>query len=499
MPEMQGHPTPGSAPPADVEDPRDPPRTERPATAPPIPAPAQERPQGRHKLGFFGICLGYFAIILDGSVLNVAIPTIRHQLGSSMAGAQWVLNGYTLTLAALLLTAGALGDRVGLRRTLLHGLLLFTLASAACAAAPDTGVLIAARAVQGIGAASLLPATLALIPHLFPEETAQARAAVVWVATGSISMAVGPLVGGVLIDTVGWRAIFLINLPIGLISMALVWLSVPETARQPTQVDRSGQLTATAALALLTAGLIEAGSAGWTAPATLSLLAAAVLAGVGFRYSLHRSDHPLLPPTFLAHRARAGAVTSAGLMGFLFYGSLFVMSLYFQQLHGWSPGAAGVALLPMTIGSTVGPLLLYRPLSARYGHRVMLLAGFICCALGVVVLAVSGTDSSYPTTAVGLLLIGVASTMTFSALTSLLMASVPKAQSGLASGVQNTTRQGGALIAVSVLGALLNGASPRDRLPFALTVLVVAAAIGITTGVLTLRTTDSESPADTQN
>lgn len=453
------------------------------------PGAASGRPRGRARplLGFTGICLGYFVIILDGSVLNVAVPTIRAGLGGSMAGAQWVLNAYTLTLAALLLTAGALGDRMGLRRMLLGGLAVFALASAACAAAQGTAALVAARAVQGIGAAALLPATLALIPHLFPAAAARSRATVVWVATGAISMAVGPLVGGVLVDTVGWRSIFLINLPLGVAGILLVRAGVAETPRRRTPVDRAGQIAAALTLASLTAGLVQAGSAGWSAPVTLGLLAGSALAGAWFVWWARRAPHPMLPPSFFAVRIRTSAVASAGLMGFVFYGALFVMSLYFQQLRGWSPAGAGVALLPMTVGSTVGPLLLYRPLSERFGHRLLLPAGFVCCAAGVVTLALAGPDAPHSATAVGLLLIGVASTMAFSALTSLLMANVPQELSGLASGVQNTSRQSGALIAVAVLGALLNGSSPRQGLPAAFAVLVGAVLLGVAVGVCALR------------
>lgn len=453
------------------------------------PGAASGRPRGRARplLGFTGICLGYFVIILDGSVLNVAVPTIRAGLGGSMAGAQWVLNAYTLTLAALLLTAGALGDRMGLRRMLLGGLAVFALASAACAAAQGTAALVAARAVQGIGAAALLPATLALIPHLFPAAAARSRATVVWVATGAISMAVGPLVGGVLVDTVGWRSIFLINLPLGVAGILLVRAGVAETPRRRTPVDRAGQIAAALTLASLTAGLVQAGSAGWSAPVTLGLLAGSALAGAWFVWWARRAPHPMLPPSFFAVRIRTSAVASAGLMGFVFYGALFVMSLYFQQLRGWSAAGAGVALLPMTVGSTVGPLLLYRPLSERFGHRLLLPAGFVCCAAGVVTLALAGPDASHSATAVGLLLIGVASTMAFSALTSLLMANVPQELSGLASGVQNTSRQSGALIAVAVLGALLNGSSPRQGLPAAFAVLVGAVLLGVAVGVCALR------------
>ena len=430
-------------------------------------------------VGFWGVCVAYFAIILDGSVLNVAVPAIRADLGSSMAGAQWVLNGYTLTLAALLLTAGALGDRYGLRRTLLAGIALFTVASAACAAAPDVGVLIAARVAQGVGAAALLPATLALVPHLFPDAAGRARGTVVWVATGAIAMAVGPLVGGGLIEAVGWRAIFAVNLPVGTLAALLVRVGVTETPRRARPIDRYGPVTAAAALGLLTAGLIEAGALGWSAPVPLGLLGAAALAAAGYWWTARHGAHPMLPPAFFAHRVRTVAVGSAGLMGFLFYGALFSMSLYFQQTCGVSAGLAGVALLPMTVGSTVGPLLLYRPLARRYGHRVLLFAGFLACAAGVGTLAVGGP---YPVLGAGLLLIGVASTMVFSALTSLLLGTVPAERSGLASGVQNTLRQSGALLAVAVLGSL-PGTS-------ALAVLGVVATVAVGLAGYHLRTAD---------
>ncbi|HEY3502651.1 MAG TPA: MFS transporter [Actinocatenispora sp.] len=440
------------------------------------------------RIGFSGVCLAYFAIILDGGVLNVAVPTIRGDLGSSMAGAQWVLNGYTLTLAALLLSAGALGDRLGLRRTLLAGVVVFTLASAACAAAPGTGVLIAARVVQGVGAAALLPATLALVPHLFADATARARATIVWVATGAIAIAVGPLVGGVLIDTIDWRAIFAVNLPVGAAALLLVRAGVTETPRLSRRIDRPGPVFAAATLGLLTGGLIEAGAQGWTAPTTLALLGGAVVAATAYGVGATRGAHPMVPRAFFALRVRASAVGSAGLMGFLFYGTLFLMSLYFQQVRGLSPARSGLALLPMTVGSTVGPLVLYRRLAARLGHRILLLAGFAGCLAGTATLASAGP---YAVLAVGLLLIGLSSTMVFSALTSLLIGNVPAAQSGLASGLQNTLRQSGALVAVAVVGSLLNTSSPASRYPEACAVLGAGAVVAVAVAAGTLRTGDA--------
>lgn len=440
----------------------------------------------RPSIGFAAICLGYFAIILDGSVLNVAIPAIRSDLHGSLGEAQWVLNAYTLTLAGLLLTAGALGDRVGLRRMFLCGAVLFTVASAACAAAPSIPALIAERVAQGLGAAALLPATLALIPHLFPDRAGQARAAVVWVGIGAGAVALGPLVGGLLIDAFGWRSIFLINLPIGIVSVLLGRINIAETPRHHRAVDRLGQVTAILALGLVTAAVIRGGQSGWASPITIGMFVAGLLVAAAFWTVERRVAQPMLPPEFFANRVRTVAVVCASLMGFLFYGTLFMMSLYFQLLRGWRPGSTGVALLPLTVGSLVGPFIIYRPLARRFGHPVLLVSGFACCALGIAALAQTDAHTAYVRIAPGLLLIGIASTVSFSALTSLLLASVSADQSGLASGVQNTTRQAGALMSVSILGAVLNAHALAPRLPAAFSVLGVVVVLAIAVSSLSL-------------
>jgi DHA2 family methylenomycin A resistance protein-like MFS transporter len=280
--------------------------------------------------------------------------------------------------------------------------------------------------------------------------------------------------------------VFLINLPIGVVSALLARLSIAETPRHPRGVDRFGQATAIAAMALVTAAVIHGGESGWASALTIGTFLAGILVAVAFWQGEHRIPEPMLPPAFFANRARTVAVTSAALMGFLFYGTLFLMSLYFQEVRGWSPGSTGIGLLPLTVGTLAGPFLIYRRLSRRFGHPVLLVAGFACCALGVGVLAPTDARTAYVLIALGLLLLGLASTVSFSALTSLLLGSVSAEHSGLASGVQNTTRQAGALMSVSILGAVLNADSIAARLPAAFAVLGVVVVLAIAISSLAL-------------
>jgi MFS transporter, DHA2 family, methylenomycin A resistance protein len=256
-------------------------------------------------------------------------------------------------------------------------------------------------------------------------------------------------------------------------------------------LDWAGQVSAAAALGLATAGLILGGASGWGAPATIGLLSAGAVTAACFFASEHSAERhgrvPMVPLSFFRLRVRAVAVLSAGLMGFAFYGTLLSMSVYFQQVRGYSPGSAGLALLPLTAGSAIGPLAVYRRLSGRFGHAVMLLAGFACCAAGAAVLGWVGVSSPYLIAFAGLLLVGGASTIAFSALTSLLMAHVPTAQAGLASGLQNTTRQSGALVAVSVIGSVLNAADPAGRMAVVFVITGVAATAGVACGMIAIR------------
>ncbi|GAB3556620.1 MFS transporter [Spelaeicoccus albus] len=406
--------------------------------------------------GLLGLCIAYFLIILDAGVLNLALPTIRDGLGTSLASAQWVLDGYTLPLAALLLTSGRVGDRYGHRRVLLAGLTVFIVASAGCAASPSIAWLTGCRVAQGVGAAILLPATLALIPHLYPDQEVRDRATVRWVGTGAVAMAAAPLLGGALIELAGWRSIFLINLPAGVVALVLIRSAANETPRIPTvSMNPAGQLLIIVGLTLLATGAILTGTHAWSSSPVLGCVAAGMVAVLVFVWSQHRSPAPLIPSRMLRDPLRTAAIASAGVMGFGFYGALLALSIALQTGRGWSALQAGIGLLPMTVASTVGPVFAYRRLARRHHPASILTAGFIAVILGAMGLSFADFGVTYLAIIPTMLLIGGASTICFSALTSLLVSRTPPADIGLGSALQNTTRQTGALMAYAIIGSVL--------------------------------------------
>lgn len=430
--------------------------------------------------GLSGLCIAYFVIILDAGVLNLALPTIRVGLGTSLAGAQWVLDGYTLPLAALLLTSGRVGDRYGHRRVLLTGLTVFMVASAGCAVSPSIVWLTVCRVVQGVGAAILLPATLALIPHLCPDRELRDRATVRWVGTGAVAMAVAPLLGGALIELAGWRGIFLINLPAGLVALVLIRSSIEETPRDlAASMNPAGQLLIVIGLALLATGAILTGTHAWSSSPVISCMVVGVAALLVFVWSQRRSPAPLVPSRMLQDPLRTAAIASAGVMGFGFYGSLLALSIALQTGRGWSALQAGIGLLPMTIASTVGPLFAYRRLARQHHPASILTAGFVAVVLGAVGLPVADSGAAYLAIIPTMLLIGGASTICFSALTSLLVTRTPPADIGLGSALQNTSRQTGALMAYAIIGAVLaRGAGHALSLTAAILVVVTVCGAG---------------------
>lgn len=404
------------------------------------------------------VCLGYFMVIVDATVVNVALPSISRDTGSGVAGLQWVVNAYTLAFAGLLLAGGALAERAGGRRVFAAGLGIFAAASAACGLAPSLAVLVAARLVQGAGAALLVPSSLVLLQAAYPDRRARARAFGIWGAIAGIGAAGGPLLGGLAVSAWSWRAAFFLNLPFALVALVLTPVFAPVPPRRPRALDPAGQLLGIAALALLAGALIQAQS-GWDSPAVLGGLGLAALAVAGFVFAEQRGDDPMLPLSLLRRPAfRAG--TAVGLLINLgFYGQLFLMSLYFQQLRGFTAAQAGLALLPQAALITVASAVSGR-LMARKGPRLPMLAGLLLGAAGLAGTAIAGARTPFAWLVAPMVAAGVGMALTMPAATASVMEAAPASRGGVASGVVNAARQSGALLGVALLGTLLH---PRQE------------------------------------
>ncbi|UQT57070.1 MFS transporter [Streptomyces durmitorensis] len=397
--------------------------------------------------------LGFTVITVDVSAVNIALPAIRTSLHGGMAGLQWVVDAYTLMFAALMLSAGALADRAGARRAYAWGVGLFTLASLACALAPGIGALIAARVAQGGAAAVVMPASLALIRQAYDDPRRRARAIALWTVGGSVAMAAGPVLGGVLTEAAGWRAVFLLNLPIGAVILALLARTAP-SARRPAPIDVAGQATAVLALAGLAFAVIEGGHLGWTSAPVLGAAALAVAAGFGFHAAEKRHRAPMVPLGLLRERKVSVSLAIGFAVNAGFYGIVFLLGLYFQQLRGMSAIAAGLMFVPLAVIITSTNLVSPR-MAERIGRRRVIVAGQAVLALAMFVLLPLAADTPLWLVLVLLVPTGMGGAFAVPALTALLMDAVPAHRAGTASGLLNALRQTGGAMAVALFGALL--------------------------------------------
>jgi MFS transporter, DHA2 family, methylenomycin A resistance protein len=421
--------------------------------------------------------LGYVVVQLDVTIVNVAINSIGASYGGSLADLQWIVNAYTVTFAAFILTAGALGDRIGAKRVFVLGFAIFVLASLACALAPALWVLIVARLCQGIGAAVLVPNSLALLNHAYPNEAERHRAVGIWAAGASFSLTAGPLVGGALIALVGWRSIFLINLPIGLIGMWLTWRYATETTRTPTRtLDLLGQTIAVLALGALAASTIEGGERGWSDPWVVAgFIAFIVLAALFLAIEL-KSKSPMLPLSLFRNPAFSATVLTGLLVNVGAYGLIFVFSLYFQRLNHLSPLWTGMAFVPMMAAVLVTNLLAAR-VTGAIGARVTIAAGLAVMAASCVGLLWIHEGSNYWSLCAQLVALGGGLGLLVPPLTSTTLGSVAKQHSGIASGVLNAMRQTGSVLGVALFGSLLAGSA--GFIPGAKVSLLIAAGLAL--------------------
>jgi EmrB/QacA subfamily drug resistance transporter len=398
--------------------------------------------------------LGFFMLSLDATAVNVALPGIGRTLGGSTAGLQWVVDAYTLMFAALLVSAGAVSDRVGAKRLFGFGLAAFMVASAGCGVTPALAFLIVGRAVQGSAAAFMLPASLALVRQAFTDPARRAKAIAHWSVGGAAAIAAGPVAGGVLTSALSWRAIFFINLPVGVVTLTLL-TGAPRSPRRAVPLDPAGQVTAIAGLAALTFGVIEGGETGFGRPLVFGCLLLAAAAMAAFVCVEARAAHPMVPLRLFRSRTVTVCVAIGFAINVAFYGLLFVLSLFFQRVLGESAVVAGLMFLPMTALLSSANLTSAK-VAARYGPRVPIWTGLGVSALGMLALLFACTGADRVLLAAVLVPAGVGLGFALPSLTVVLLEAIPADQAGLAAGLFNSSRQVGGTLAVAVFGALVS-------------------------------------------
>jgi MFS transporter, DHA2 family, methylenomycin A resistance protein len=431
--------------------------------------------------------LGFAVIQLDVTVVNVAVKQIGASFGGGITGLQWVVGAYTLVLAALILTAGALGDRFGAKRMLCTGFAVFVAASVLCGLATDMAMLIATRAVQGAGAALLGSCALALLNHSYIDPGQRTRAVGKFVAGASAALSGGPVVGGFLIAAFGWRAIFFINVPLGAVGFWLALRYASETdrsARRP--VDTRGAALATIALAGFAAAVIEAGSYGFTSPWVLAGLGCSLAAAVAFVAAEARTDNPMLPMSLFRRPAFVSPVTLGFLVNICFYGLIFLFSLLFQAQRRMSALETGLAFLPMT-AAILGANLISGRVTAAIGSNRAIGVGLAALTAGCAGLLWVTPATGYPAMLAQQVLLGGGLGTLVPPMTSMLLAGADRGRSGVTSGALTAFRQAGSLLGVALFGSLAAGdfyGGFRTALWTSIALLVVSAAVVVGAGTV---------------
>ena len=401
------------------------------------------------------VAFGLFMIMLDNTVVNVALPAIERDLNVSISSLEWVVTAYALTFAALLITGGKLGDLFGRKRIFVVGIAVFTLSSLACGLAPSSGFLIGARAVQGVGAAMMNPASLSIITATFPPRE-RGQAIGIWAGVSAMALAIGPLVGGLIVDNINWNWIFFINVPVGVAGIIVSQFVIKESrdTSHEQSIDIPGLVLSSAGLFALSYALIEGNKHGWTSPEILGLFAAAAGLLVAFVLVEHFQRLPMLDLSLFKIGSFTGANLVAMLVSLGMFGVFFFVSLYIQNILGWTPTQAGASFLPMTLLIiVVAPIA--GKLSDRIGSRWLMGAGMTLVSISLLFYQRVGLHSTFWTLLPAMLLGGVGMAMTMSPMTAAAMSSVPVDKAGVGSGVLNSFRQLGGSLGIALMGAIL--------------------------------------------
>ncbi|MFD7596721.1 MFS transporter [Kitasatospora sp. NPDC059812] len=437
-------------------------------------------------------CMSLLIVSLDNTILNVALPAIQRDLHTSVSGLQWTVDAYTLVLASLLMLSGSTADRVGRRRVFQIGLVVFTAASLLCSLAPGLGWLVAARMLQAVGGSMLNPVAMSIISNTFTDSRQRARAIGVWSGVVGISMAAGPIVGGALVESAGWRAVFWINVPIGLAALFLTRRYVPESrAPRPRRVDPVGQVLVIVLLTALTYAIIESPERGWTSPLVVGCAAAALGALLGLLWYEPRRADPLIELRFFRSAPFAGATVIAVAAFASLGGFLFVSSLYLQNVRGLTPLHAGLFMLPMAVTALLTAPVSGRMVASRGPRIPLLLAGAALCASAVLQALTYSEHLPTAVLVVAYLLFGTGFGLVNAPITNTAVSGMPRSQAGVAAAVASTSRQIGQSLGVAVVGALMAGGAYAHTAAFtdagrtAWWIIAGCGAVVLVTGTLT--------------
>ena len=412
-------------------------------------------PENRKWWTLGAVAFGLFMIMLDNTIVNVALPSIQSDLNIGISELEWVFNGYALTFGVLMLTGGKLADMLGRRRIFIAGLVIFTAASLGCGLATSAGFLIGARVVQGAGSALMNPATLSIITATFPPRQ-RGMAIGIWAGVSAMALAIGPLVGGLITENWSWNWIFFINVPIGILAIVVARLVIDESRDMSAEqrLDLPGLISSAIALFALTYGLIEANTYGWTSTRILALFAVAVLAFAVFIVLELRQRVPMLDLKLFKNGTFAGANTVMLLVGLAMFGVFFYNSLFIQNIIGWSPVQTGASFLPMTV-----LIILVAPFAGRYsdkvGSRWLMGGGMVLLAISLLIFSRLDATSTFWNILPGLLIGGLGMAIVMAPTTAAAMGSVPVDKAGVGSAVLNSGRQVGGALGIAVMGAIV--------------------------------------------
>jgi EmrB/QacA subfamily drug resistance transporter len=401
------------------------------------------------------VAFGLFMIMLDNTVVNVALPSIQRSLGLQVSELEWVVTGYALTFGAFMLTGGKLADLLGRRRMFVVGLVIFTLSSLGCGLATGATMLIAARIIQGLGAALMNPSTLSIITVTFPPRQ-RGTAIGIWAGVSGLALAIGPLVGGLITEHVNWNWIFFINVPIGTLAVVAAYLFIDESrdTSHEQRPDVPGLATSALGLFALTYALIEANTYGWTSPRIVVAFAIAAVSIVAFVLLELHQRLPMLDLSLFRNRTFSGANSVMLLVGLAMFGVFFYISLYMQQILGYSPTQSGAAFLPMTV-----LIILVAPLAGRFsdriGSRVFMSIGMTLLAISLFIFSRQGVTTTYWNLLPAMIVGGIGMALTMTPTTAAAMSAVRRDKAGVGSAVLNSARQVGGSLGIAIIGAIV--------------------------------------------